>query len=160
MKTQHLYFENEPHLQAFGNALSRYLPTEGLIFLQGDLGAGKTCLVRAILRGLGYQGHVKSPTFTLVEPYSLTGRILYHFDLYRLNSPEELVYIGIRDYLEKALCLVEWPEKGDGQLGTPDLLITLSIQNEGRRMVLSASTKQGDEVLENIMQSWKDSLSE
>jgi len=107
--------------------LARAIDDRAVIFLAGDLGAGKTTFVRGVMRELGFSGAVKSPTFTLVEPYELDRGQVYHFDLYRLGHPEELEYLGVDDYFnEKALCFIEWPEKGDGYL--PDSDIVLSIE--------------------------------
>ena len=110
-----------------------------LIFLHGELGAGKTTLVRGVLRAAGFAGAVKSPTFTLVEEYALPGLTLFHFDLYRLNDPEELEWIGIREYLRPdALCFIEWPERGAGLLPAPDLELELRHAPPGRRALLTA----------------------
>ena len=121
------------------------------IHLQGQLGAGKTTFVRGFLRQLGYTGIVKSPTYTLVEPYTIDTVNLYHFDLYRLNSPAELEDIGLRDYLgQSALYLVEWPEKAASLLGPADLMVQIEMPENpasGRRLQLSAQTPKGDKII-------------
>lgn len=109
-----------------------------VIFLHGDLGAGKTTLVRGFLRAAGYQGTVKSPTYNLVEEYPLPDFTLYHFDLYRLTSPEELEWIGIDDYFsDDAVCFIEWPDKGAGFLPPANLEIHLKPENNGRLITIS-----------------------
>ncbi len=122
---------------ALGARLARQFPHGGLITLHGDLGAGKTTLVRGLLRELGHTGVVKSPTYTLVEPYRVGGRDIYHFDLYRLADPEELEYMGIRDYLRPdALCLVEWPEQAGDALPAADLRVAIHHQGSARSVSL------------------------
>lgn len=135
----------EEAMTGFGSRLAEVTGANGVIFLEGDLGAGKTTLSRGLIRGLGHDGAVKSPTFTLVEPYEIGALRIYHFDLYRLVDPEELEYLGIRDYLEEdALCLIEWPERGAGFLPKPDLTITIRPQAQGRSLSLSPQGSRGE----------------
>jgi tRNA threonylcarbamoyladenosine biosynthesis protein TsaE len=131
-------------MDALGQCLARSAKRPGVIYLEGELGTGKTTLVRGLLRGFGYQGKVKSPTYTLVEPYPIDGLTVYHLDLYRLGSPEELEWLGIRDLLADAsLLLVEWPEQGAGVLPPADLVISLTYKDKGRELRLRALTVQG-----------------
>ena len=109
----------------------------GIILLNGDLGAGKTTLVRGMLNAYGYHGAVKSPTYTLVEPYLINGKEVYHFDLYRLGDPEEIEYVGGRDYFHhSALCLIEWPEKAKGFLPKANISIDLRYKKSGRQAII------------------------
>jgi tRNA threonylcarbamoyladenosine biosynthesis protein TsaE len=137
-----------------GRLLAPALDAAGAIFLSGGLGAGKTTLCRGLLRGLGYDGAVKSPTFTLVEPYELERGSVYHFDLYRLAHPDELDYLGAEDYFAaEALCLIEWPERGAGFLPTPDLELTLTVTSEASRQVqLRAQTLKGERAMARLAQ--------
>jgi tRNA threonylcarbamoyladenosine biosynthesis protein TsaE len=135
MSTLTRYAPDESAMDALGRCLARGARCAGVIYLQGDLGTGKTTLVRALLRGLGCQGKVRSPTYTLVEPYPLDGLTVYHLDLYRLASPEELEWIGIRDLQAgPALLLIEWPELGAGMLPPADLQVSLGYRNSGREL--------------------------
>lgn len=132
----------------FAARLAAVLPASILIFLQGELGAGKTTFCRGILRGLGHRGAVKSPTFTLVEPYRLGERQIFHFDLYRLNDPNELEYIGVEDYLDRqSVCLVEWPERGEDFLPACDLWAALTMEGAGRRLTVRANSETGEQVI-------------
>ncbi len=116
----------------------------GRLFLHGDLGAGKTTLTRGLLRGYGHTGAVKSPTYTLVEPYEDTRYSIYHFDLYRMNTPEEVEFLGVSEYFEETnLCVVEWAEKGRGLLPPPDRDITLESEGSGRRIHWQARSPRG-----------------
>lgn len=140
-----LFVEGEEAMAAFGARLGQLTAGAGTLFLNGDLGMGKTTLSRGMIRGLGHQGPVKSPTFTLVEPYEIGPVRIYHFDLYRLADPEELEFMGIRDYFEgAALCLVEWPEKGQGFLPKPDMVINISAQTPGRSLHLVPRSPAGE----------------
>lgn len=142
----------DPEAQlAFGEALARLLPPRLVIYLEGDLGTGKTTLVRGILRGLGHAGPVRSPTYTLIEPYELPAARVYHLDLYRLSDPEELEYLGLRDLSgEDAILLVEWPERGSGTLPPADLTIRIRYQTEGRHLTLTAMTPEGGTLVRSI----------
>ncbi len=143
------YLPDEQAMADFGGQLAQAIDAGGVVFLLGDLGMGKTTLSRGVLRGCGHTGSVKSPTYTLVEPYDTPAGAVYHFDLYRLSDPEELEYLGIRDYFtDDALCLVEWPEKGAGILPQPDLEIRLSLSGPGRELELSAKTQKGQRMVD------------
>lgn len=148
--------DNEETQVAFGEALGHVLQGRGLVYLEGELGAGKTTLTRGILRAYGYQGAVKSPTYTLVEPYELEAQRIYHLDLYRLSDPEELEFIGGRDVLaDDALSIVEWPSRGEGWLPSPDLRIVLEIvafevAAQGRLASLRAGSEQGRHMLARL----------
>lgn len=135
---------------AFGQRLARHLLAPCVLYLEGDLGAGKTTLARGVLRGLGHVGATRSPTYTLLEPYELDACRLYHLDLYRLGDPEELEYLGLRDLMgADALWLVEWPEHGQGALPPADVRLALSYADvgAGRRLRLTAATARGRHVL-------------
>lgn len=121
------------------------------IWLQGNLGMGKTTMVRGLLRGLGFEGKVKSPTYTLVEPYVVSGLYLYHFDLYRFVDPDEWEAAGFRDYFNgESVCLVEWPEKAGHLIPPADIEIFLDIQGDGRIAKLYGLTESGRRCLENF----------
>jgi tRNA threonylcarbamoyladenosine biosynthesis protein TsaE len=133
-----MHIKDEEAMLLAGRQLAAQLASGMLVFLVGDLGAGKTTLVRGVLKALGHAGSVKSPTYNLVEPYSINGQAVYHFDLYRLMDSEELEYMGIRDYLNKdTICFVEWPDRGEGLLPKPDMLIEIKINGSERELLIS-----------------------
>nr|WP_200327852.1 tRNA (adenosine(37)-N6)-threonylcarbamoyltransferase complex ATPase subunit type 1 TsaE [Thiocystis violacea] len=140
--------------QAFGVQLASAMQPPCVLYLEGDLGTGKTTLTRGILRGLGHVGAARSPTYTLIEPYTLIESdaladvSLYHLDLYRLGDPEELEYLGLRDLMtQDALWVVEWPERGAGFLPKADLLIQINYHTAGRHLNVIARTGRGEAVL-------------
>jgi tRNA threonylcarbamoyladenosine biosynthesis protein TsaE len=134
--------------EALGAQLATVISEGCIIYLQGELGTGKTTLVRGLLRTLGYEGVVRSPTYTLVEPYSLQDKQILHLDLYRLVDPEELEFIGLRDWLDgQTILLVEWPEHGGGVLPVADLQVELQHSGDGRLCQLRANSAKGEMVL-------------
>jgi tRNA threonylcarbamoyladenosine biosynthesis protein TsaE len=122
-----------------------------VIYLRGDLGAGKTTLVRALLHALGYHGRVKSPTYTLLEQYEIAGLNLRHFDLYRFRSEEEWEAAGFRDEFNSGnICLIEWPEKAQGLAPQADVELSLEVLPQGRNLGLRANTGTGRECLDSL----------
>ena len=146
---------NEAETIAMGRAIaqcvSKVLKKGIVVYLYGDLGAGKTTLTRGFVQAMGHQGNVKSPTYTLVEPYDLGQWQLYHFDLYRLSDPEELEYMGIRDYFNDNSCsFIEWPDKGKGMIAKADIVIDIAYQAQQRGVIITAKTEVGYELLKNL----------
>ncbi|WP_410685841.1 tRNA (adenosine(37)-N6)-threonylcarbamoyltransferase complex ATPase subunit type 1 TsaE [Avibacterium paragallinarum] len=150
------YIPDEITMCRFGAKLmqivSQMATKKGIvIYLNGDLGAGKTTLSRGMIQGLGYEGKVKSPTYTLVEEYHLAEKSIYHFDLYRLSDPEELEFMGIRDYFNpQSICLIEWSEKGQGLLAEPDLIINIDYADDARNLRLQAHSPQGNVIIQQL----------
>ena len=147
--------KDEAGTLALGAALSRALAPGLTIYLHGDLGAGKTALTRALLHAAGHPGHVKSPTYTLAEPYTvqLAGQPVevVHFDLYRMSSEEEFLDAGFREYFNhRTVCIVEWPEKAGALLPPPDINVFLTVHGEGRKVELQALSQQGSLCLERL----------
>lgn len=152
--TERIYAADEEAMVAVGGNLARVSEPGLVVFLEGELGMGKTTLARGFIRQLGHSGAVKSPTYTLVEPYELPGIMVYHFDLYRLGDPEELEFMGIRDYFsENSVCLVEWPERGLGVLPGPDIVIGIIGEGSGRRLTLSAASDRGSSSLQKLLRN-------
>ncbi|RLT87922.1 MULTISPECIES: tRNA (adenosine(37)-N6)-threonylcarbamoyltransferase complex ATPase subunit type 1 TsaE [unclassified Ketobacter] len=146
--TLELTLQDESQTLALGQRLASLLRGGGVLYLQGDLGAGKTTLSRGIIQALGHSGAVKSPTYTLVEPYELADLKVFHFDLYRLADPEELEFIGIRDYVEPgAVCIVEWPDRGADLIPSPDLSLTLEKDGKGRKITMMGRSPAGQTML-------------
>ncbi|GGK79545.1 tRNA (adenosine(37)-N6)-threonylcarbamoyltransferase complex ATPase subunit type 1 TsaE [Amphritea balenae] len=139
-----VFVPDESGMVQLGKLIARSTAGGEVIFLNGDLGMGKTTLSRGVLQGFGHQGSVKSPTYTLVEPYEFDERSVFHFDLYRLGDPEELEYLGIRDYFtDEGICLIEWPERGEGVLPVADLQLNISVEQRGRRITWQPQTEKG-----------------
>lgn len=151
-KGMEFFLADEAEMVRCGEQLAQAVTQGGVIFLHGDLGMGKTTFCRGVLRGYGHRGSVKSPTYTLVEPYETARGHVYHFDLYRLSDPEELEYLGIRDYFgSEALCLIEWPEKGQGCLPKADLEIHIVLNGQGRNLNLTCHTQKGTAVADKLV---------
>ncbi len=144
------HLESEPITLTFGAEIATILRPGLIIFLKGDLGAGKTTLARGILRGLGYEGKVKSPTYNLVELYKISRLYFYHFDFYRFIDPIEWEEAGFREYFnENSICLVEWPEKAEKLLPIADIQISFTIIETGRKIEIQAGTEVGRQCLKD-----------
>ncbi|MCK9984544.1 MAG: tRNA threonylcarbamoyladenosine biosynthesis protein TsaE [Azoarcus sp.] len=147
--TAHL--DDESDTASAGAALAAALRVGLVIYLRGDLGAGKTTLVRGVLRALGHDGKVKSPTYTLIEPYLVSRLHLYHFDFYRFAVPEEYLEAGLDEYFDgNGVCLVEWPDKAAPYIAAPDLEIRLTVSGPGRRLEALALTEAGQTCIRKL----------
>lgn len=145
------YLRDERETARLGRALARSFNLLPVIYLQGDLGTGKTCLVRHALRSLGYMEAVKSPTYTFLETHNLPEALIHHWDLYRIADVDELYYLGVRDLLASpAVWFIEWPELGGDRLPAPDLLISLRCVGEGREVTLAEKSSLGRELVDSL----------
>ena len=150
------FIPDENAMTAFGAQLMQAIlrvqqQTAVTLYLNGDLGAGKTTLSRGMIQSLGWQGKVKSPTYTLVEEYQLANKRIYHFDLYRLADAEELEFMGIRDYFSAdSICLIEWAQRGQGLLNPADLLVNIQYADSARELQLVAQTPLGEQILSQL----------
>ncbi|MEQ1813589.1 MAG: tRNA (adenosine(37)-N6)-threonylcarbamoyltransferase complex ATPase subunit type 1 TsaE [Candidatus Nitrotoga sp.] len=146
-----LNLADEAATESFAAQLSACIRPGMVIYLIGDLGAGKTTLVRALLNALGYSGRVKSPTYTLLEHYEIGGLHLRHFDLYRFNSSDEWEQAGFHDEFDRRnICLIEWPEKAQGFISAADIIITFEILPDSRNLKIRALTQIGRKCLKNL----------
>ena len=149
--SQPYFLPNPEATEACGRAWSAMIRPGLQLSLRGELGAGKTSLVRGLLHGLGVEGAVKSPTYPLLESYNLPHLTIYHFDFYRINHPDELEDAGFRElFNDTSVCLVEWPERAESWLSPADLLIELHVEEQGRRIHISAATPIGQQCLARL----------
>ena len=142
----HVFLPDNDATEALGQALARTRPAAAVVHLQGDLGAGKSTLARALLRTLGVAGAIRSPTYTLVERYPVQGGEAWHLDLYRIGDAGELEFLGL-DEGAAVLWLVEWPERGAAALPAPDLHVALAVEGTGRSASLSGASAVGEQWL-------------
>ncbi|MGE5386473.1 MAG: tRNA (adenosine(37)-N6)-threonylcarbamoyltransferase complex ATPase subunit type 1 TsaE [Betaproteobacteria bacterium] len=155
--TAEFVLPDEAATQRLGALLAPLLEPGLVFYLDGDLGAGKTTLVRAMLRSLGYEGPVKSPTYSLVEFYVISSLYLYHFDFYRFESPEEFFDAGLGEYFDgNAVCLVEWPEKAQGCAPPGDVQFRFVFSGDGRRLEGMATSEAGARCLNALSRTWQE----
>lgn len=148
----HAHLDDEAATERAGAALAAGLQTGLVIYLLGNLGAGKTTLVRGALRALGHEGKVKSPTYTLIEPYTVSRLNLYHFDFYRFNTAEEYLEAGLEEFFAgHGVCLVEWPEKAEPYVANADIEVRLGVRDSGRSIEVSAKTEAGRKCVQTMM---------
>jgi len=148
-----LHLPDDAATRAFGARLAQAIAPGLRVYLHGDLGSGKTTFARGLLRGLGYQGRVKSPTYALVELYAFSRLNLYHFDFYRFRDPKEWRDAGFSEYFnDTSVCLVEWPEKAAGLLPAADLDVALEFAGSGRDLSIRAGSESGEACLDRLMQ--------
>ncbi len=155
MKKQ-CFLRDESEQIALAGSIAQQLHSSFIMLLKGDLGAGKTTFARGFIHASGFDGVVKSPTYTLVEPYPISNnRMCYHFDLYRLAEPEELEFIGARDHFnDNDVCLIEWPEKAEGFLPAADWVCEFSYYQQGRNLEVSALSDKGKELMLRVFSDY------
>ena len=147
---------DEAALQRCARRMAPSLSEGAVIFLSGELGAGKTTFARALLQQLGVNARIKSPTYSLIESYAVPGMAIHHLDLYRIADAGELEWLGLADLAtDRAnLLLVEWPERGAGHLPVPDLVLQLDHSSPGRRLALRPNGRLGEALLANLQKAW------
>lgn len=146
-----VFLADEAATLGFARRLAPLLATGGSIWLEGDLGAGKTTFCRGLIQGLGHNGPVKSPTFTLVEPYRIGELEIFHFDLYRLNDPQELEYLAVDECFDSHhLSLVEWPRRGGDRLPPCDLMLVLEPRGTGRMLFVNSCSPRGEHMVRQL----------
>jgi len=155
--TAHLNVVDADAMRALGRALGLALSTQRgralVVTIRGELGAGKTTFVGGVLNALGFKGSARSPTYTLIEPYEIGGRQVFHLDLYRLADPGEVEALGLRDLLiDDAALLIEWPERGAGSIPSADLELDIAYAGEGRVIDATAHGQAGRELLQQLTQ--------
>lgn len=146
------FLSTEEDTFSFSAALAKAIDDGAIIFMQGQLGAGKTTFTRGFLRALGIQDKIKSPTYTLVEPYEIANKNIFHFDFYRLHDANELEHLGLREYFaQQNICIIEWPEIAMSLIPEPDLICLLQIANNGREIKMSAHTPRGEKIIKRLL---------
>ena len=141
---------DEAHALALASCFARLRPDRAVVYLCGELGTGKTTFSRGFIQACGHNGKVKSPTYTLIEPYELPQVTIHHLDLYRLSDPEELEYLGVEEACRTGICLIEWPQRGAGVLPEPDLSLSLSYLPQGRQLEAESHTSAADDWLGRV----------
>ncbi|MFT5236385.1 MAG: tRNA threonylcarbamoyladenosine biosynthesis protein TsaE [Shewanella sp.] len=148
MASVNVYLDNELDTVELGRRLAAIITPPLILNLSGELGAGKTTLSRGLIQAFGHKGAVKSPTYALVEPYELAGVDIFHFDLYRLSDPEELEFMGIRDYFtEQSICIIEWPDRGHGLIPQADISCHIKYVGTGREVEIVSGSEKGQLLL-------------
>ena len=149
------FLHDEMATKDFGEKLAVACAQPCTLYFKGELGAGKSTLIRAYFRALGVVGAIKSPTFTLVESYEVNQQALYHLDLYRIEDPQELDCLGVEEFLDAdAICCIEWPERGRGRLSEPDVLFELHHSENGRQLELTAKSRTGERILTAVQKNF------